>query len=152
MRMFLSILSAIFLVLVLSGCDAVSGKSSGAAREDATSKTGYYIPHDLEDALLEVDRIMGEKGRSEVREVKSNYEMAAYHLGLGMWIRNNWGLRAGSQLSHYFNRIGIENADDMSGIILDSYWRRLHDKPLDLEGQVRRYQDYWKKMKAHPGG
>ena len=35
--------------------------------------------------------------------------------------------------------------DDMSGIILDSFWRHLNQKPIKLDEQVKYYQDYWKK-------
>lgn len=31
----------------------------------------------------------------------------------------------------------------MSGIILTSYWRHLHNQPIDLETQVSFYVDYW---------
>jgi hypothetical protein len=78
--------------------------------------------------------------------------MADYHFGLGMWIRNNWGLWGGSRLSQYFNRLGIHHPDDMSGIILDSYWRKIHGKPIDLDGQVRCHRDFWEKAKTNEGG
>lgn len=74
--------------------------------------------------------------------------MVRYHHGLGMWMRNEWGLWGGSRLAAYFNGIGIYHPDDMSAIILDSYWRKLHGKPIDLESQVKRYQEYWQKVKG----
>ena len=65
-------------------------------------------------------------------------------------MRNYW-LRHHSRLGQYFRQLGIDEYDDMSGIILDSYWRQLHGKPIDLNGQVRYYQDYWKKEKSNEG-
>ena len=41
-----------------------------------------------------------------------------YHLGFGMWMRNNWGLWKSSRLSRYFNSLGVYHPDDMTGIIL----------------------------------
>jgi hypothetical protein len=77
---------------------------------------------------------------------------SAYHHTLGRWIRNNWGLWSGeSKLAEWFKSLGIEHADDMSGIVLDSFWRHLHDKPLDVEGQVAHYQAHWARMKAAEG-
>jgi hypothetical protein len=77
------------------------------------------------------------------------------HFGLGLWMRNTWELWGGSRLSRYFNSLGIQHADDMSGIILTSYYRYLSKKDIDLEGQVQYYQNYWRVMriptrKEHP--
>jgi hypothetical protein len=65
-----------------------------------------------------------------------------------MWLRNNWGLWKGSRLSKWFNEKGIQAPDDMSGIILDSFWRHLNGKPLKLDEQIKYYQDYWKMIEA----
>jgi hypothetical protein len=146
MRTFISILVAASLAVLLSAC-----ATTGSPRKDATSKTGYYIPRDLDDALVELDRIMGTKGHEEVIRATED-GMIEYHHGLGTWLRNNWGLWGGSRLSEYFHQLGIRHPDDMSGIIFDSYWRKLHDRPIDLEGQVRYYQDYWKSQKTNEGG
>jgi peroxiredoxin len=64
-----------------------------------------------------------------------------YHLTLGLWIRNNW-IRAegGGRLFEFFHDMGINNPDDMSGIILTSLWRDLHSQPLRVEDQVREYK------------
>jgi hypothetical protein len=51
-------------------------------------------------------------------------------------------------LAKWFNRHGIVHPDDMSGIILTSYWRRLNGKPIALASQVKYFQDYWKESKA----
>jgi hypothetical protein len=118
--------------------------SYGQPKKDPNSTTGYYIPENLEDAIIEIDRMMGKTGHLETLN-RPEEDMCMLHHGTGMWLRNNWGLWQGSRLANYFNSIGITHADDMSGIILDSYWRTLHDEPLDIEGQVKFYQDFWAK-------
>lgn len=142
MRSF-TILFAALAVLFLSACASMNRQT----RHHGATETGEYIPRDLDDALAELDRIMGAEGRDEVMKATQD-EMSKYHFGIGVWLRNNW-LRGESRLSEYFRQLGIQHRDDMSGIILDSYWRKLHGKPIDLEGQVRHYQDYWKKEKAN---
>lgn len=117
--------------------------SYGAPRKDPYSSTGYYIPEDLDDALIEVDRIMGITGTLETLSRSESY-MCIYHHGFGVWLRNNWGLWGETRLVEYFNRLGITHADDMSSIILVSYWRKLHNVPLDLSDQIKMYQEYWK--------
>jgi hypothetical protein len=151
MRAPTAILASVLLVILFAACKDTSVKSSGEPRKEASSPTGYYIPRDLDDAMIEVDRVMGAKGRQDVMKATED-GMIEYHMGLGMWMRNNWGLWKGLRLAQYFNQLGIHHPDDMSGIILGSYWRKVHGKPIDPDGQVRQYQDYWKKMKTNEGG
>jgi hypothetical protein len=144
MRKLVSMIAAASLALLLSACTTVD-----EPRNDASRTTGH-IPPDLDGALLELDQIMGRKGRAEVMRIKEK-GMIEYHHGLGTWLRNNW-LRGESPLKEYFRQLGIHHRDDMSGIILDSYWRKLHNRPIDLEGQVRSYQNYWKNQETNGGG
>ena len=64
-----------------------------------------------------------------------------------MWIRNSWKLWSRGKLSKYFNSIGVFHPDDMSGIILTSYYRHLKGQDRELEKQVKYYQDFWKESK-----
>lgn len=98
-----------------------------------------YVPKDLDDALDQLDRIMGEERRAEVLKIEEDGLLFNY-MGLGAGLRKDWGLWAESRLAQYFNRVGIEHPDYMLAIILCSYWRKVHGKPIDLEGQVREYQ------------
>jgi len=111
---------------------------------EASAAKQMYVPKDLDDALKQLDLLLGDMGRAEVQRAKES-DMIQYHMGLGLWMRNNWGLWAGSRLAQYFNQIGIRHPDDMTGIIFDSYWRRLHGRDIDLDAQVYRYQKYWKR-------
>ena len=70
------------------------------------------------------------------------------HHGLGMYLRNQWGLWSGSRLADYFHEMGIHHPDDMSGIILDSYVRHLRGDPFSVHAKVREYQEYWAKFRA----
>jgi hypothetical protein len=56
---------------------------------------------------------------------------------MGLTIRNCWGLWGHSRLAKYFNELGIDHPDDMSGIILTSLWRELNHLPMDLAGQIQ---------------
>jgi hypothetical protein len=135
---------AVGLIAVCTGGYLLYRGNYGEPREDPGSKTGFYIPSDLDDALGEVDRIMGRRGRNQVLSLRTEDDMIGeFHFGLGQWMRNNWGLWGGSRLSNYFNDLGVHHPDDMSDIILDSYWRKLHDQPIDLDGQVLYYKQYW---------
>ena len=65
-------------------------------------------------------------------------------MGLGMWIRNNWGLWKRKKLADYFNTIGVYHPDDMSGIILTSYYRELNGENWKVDNQVENYKLFWK--------
>ena len=110
--------------------------------KDKTSPTGVYIPKDLEECFRELETMLPP---SLIMRIKLGPEgnMIKYHHGLGMWIRNYWGLWQGSRLATYFNDLGIFHPDDMSGIILDSFWRHLNDSPTKLQEQIELYKRYW---------
>ncbi len=54
-----------------------------------------------------------------------------------LWIREHWGLSTDGPLKHDLVSAGLERPADMSDAVLRSFWRRLHGRPIDLDGQVR---------------
>lgn len=108
--------------------------------KDPDSPTGIYIPATLDEAISEFDRTVPACAVPKILDAGPD----TFHLSLGMWIRNNWGLWHGSRLAQHFNAMGIDHPDDMSGIILTSYWRRLKNRPINLKEQVALYQAYWR--------
>ena len=94
-------------------------------------------------------------------EMKEKRALAASHMGLGRWIRNNLGLWADCQkepaeerapLVRWFNKKGIYHPDDMSGIILTSWHRQLNGKKKKIKKQVKRYRTYWEKENPKVNG
>lgn len=63
----------------------------------------------------------------------------------GMAIRNSWGLWSGSELAQWFYTKNIYHADDMSGIISDSYQRHIKGEPRELDKQIEKYHKHWEK-------
>jgi hypothetical protein len=110
---------------------------------DPNSATEIYIPKDIEDAFKELDRMLTREFRDYFAKCPIS-DTLKYHFGLGMWLRNNWGMWSGDRLASYFASIGIFHPDDMSGIILDSYWRYLNRTDICLQEQVEVYQEYWR--------
>ena len=68
---------------------------------------------------------------------------------MGQWLRNNWGLWSGSRLKEWFEDRGIFHTDDMSAIILTSFWREVNGEPIKLDEQIKSYQDYWKEKNVN---
>ena len=84
----------------------------------------------------------------KVLKMSEDQAIGTLHFTTGMNLRNTWGLWSEeSPLYKYFKNLGIFHADDMSGIILTSVHRKMNNKPIKLEEQIKYYQDYWKKYK-----
>lgn len=91
-------------------------------RFDADSINGVYIPRNLEDCFIQLDSLLSSADKEIIKNLPSSAETIKYHYGLGMWIRNNWGLWGGSRLQQYFTNKKIYHPDSMSGIILQYYY------------------------------
>lgn len=104
------------------------------------------IPTNLEECFEELKSMLPIE--DQIAIIKMENGPIRLHHGLGQWIRNNWKLwEKDSVLTKYFQTLGLHHADDMSGLILDSFWHHLRNEPLDIEGQVKHYQDFWEKNK-----
>ena len=77
-----------------------------APTPDPLSPTGVYIPSDIQDCFRELDKMLAVSVRDEIRKNDED-DLSRYHFGLGMWIRNNWGLWIEeSRLKQYFDSLG----------------------------------------------
>jgi hypothetical protein len=100
---------------------------------------GVYIPASLSECFLELDKQLSEIDKKEMKALPKRSDMIRYHLGLGTWMRNNWGLWGGSRLSKYFNDKGVFHPEEISSVILYHYHDWLNDK-----------QDTWKEWENRP--
>ncbi|MEO0574362.1 MAG: DUF6794 domain-containing protein [Pseudomonadota bacterium] len=93
------------------------------------------VPTTVDEAIVALDLVLSDEDKAAIRANKED-EMYQYHFGLGMWIRNSWGLWRHSELANFLYEKGLHHPDDMSSVILDSYWRHLNDRPIDLDAQI----------------
>jgi len=134
-------------ILFLSGCKTTENPSTLAKPESPEQRQEkVYVPKNLDDCFVQLEKIL-KSGDIEKMRSGTEEDMVKYHHGFGTWMRNDWGLWGGSRLAKWFNTQGIRHPDDMSGIILDSFWRHLNNKPIKLDEQVKYYQDYWKEIR-----
>lgn len=79
---------------------------------------GKYIPSNLVDCFIELDKILSQKDLKYIRKNGTD----GLHMTLGMFIRNRWQLWGGSRLKKYFIDMGGPmHPDSMSGVILNYY-------------------------------
>lgn len=119
----------IILIILLFASSPIFGQTD--------SKKENYKPVNLEEAVEQLKIIHHDTTKQKIIEMREDEFMVGAHMGLGMWMRNNWGLWKGKELAKYFNTIGIYHPDDMSGIILTSYYRELHDQEWKVDEQVK---------------
>lgn len=118
-------------------------KKEDEVRFTTDSLRGVYIPKDLNDCFVQIDKFWHDSTKVKVKNWTEDEFSAKAHFGFGRWMRNNWQLWGGSRLKEYFKNKDIHHPDDMSGIILDSYHRYLNNKEIDLEKQITFYKNYW---------
>lgn len=98
-----------------------------------------YIPKNLGESFIELDKFVPEVQQNDMKALKDGKGMIEYHFGLGMWMRNNWGLWGGSRLQKYFTDRGTAHPDDMSSVVLFYYWHWL-----------RGDKEKWKEWEKNP--
>ncbi len=104
------------------------------------------IPKDLYDSIDALDDMFSTDELTLVTECDDEEDfMASCHHSTGRQLRNKWKLwyPEESELARWFNSIGIHHADDMSGIILTSFYRAYLGKPIKLDKQVEYCKKYW---------
>jgi hypothetical protein len=97
-------------------------------------------PTNLDEALLQLPNLLGTEDLTIFQETPEEYIPIYFHHGLGRYLRNNWELWHGSPLAQYFHDLGVSHPDDMSSVILLSFYRKLHGKPILLEQQIERHR------------
>lgn len=119
------------------------------AKEDSVRFTtdslrGVFIPKNLDDCFKQIDSFWDDSTKVMVKQWTEDEFIGRAHFSFGMWMRNNWQLWGGSRLSKYFNDLGVYHPDDMSGIILNSYYRYLTGNEINLQQQLNYINAYWK--------
>lgn len=111
----------------------------------------FYVPADLEDAHRELARLLDPADLERMR-LATERDMVNLHRSLGAWLRHHWGFFRGSPLATHLHRLGLFHPDDMSGLVLDTFWCGLHGLPLRVAERVSQAQAYWRAMAKPIGG
>lgn len=103
----------------------------------AQERDKVYIPKNLADCHRTLDTLLSDSTQQRILSMTEKEFKSGAHFGLGMWMRNNWGLWRGSRLQYYFEKKGLYHPDDMSGLILTTYWRYKHGQPLGVKKEIK---------------
>ncbi|MEL5995991.1 DUF6794 domain-containing protein [Hymenobacter segetis] len=133
------------LALLLLAC-FLAATALGQPLSKADQK---YQPRTLEAAVGQLQKIHSDSLKQRIIAQTEAEFIARAHFGVGMWMRNNWGLWRGGPLAQHFHTLGIYHPDDMSGVILTCYYRTLRGQDWQLDQQVQFYRDYWQAAAVH---
>lgn len=97
---------------------------------------GVYIPKDLGEAFVQLDRLSEKADRKKFANLSERQAATVPFFGLGRWISHNWGFYGGSRLTVYLNQLNLHHPDDMTRFLLVMYHRYLNKKPLDPQPVV----------------
>lgn len=114
------------------------------------------LPATLEEAI-DILKTFNSKFLPEIKTMSEEAFIVDCHFSLGMFLRNVWFLwwheghgckewpKEKPKLNEWLNSKGIVHADDMSSIILISFYRSVCGLDINLEEQINKYKEHWKK-------
>jgi hypothetical protein len=133
--------SLVFLSLSIV-CAQEGAGNKGKPREEQQK-----IPTTLAEAHVELERIFSSEELAKIDAMPSEDGMIQYHMPFGTGLRNRWGLWRGSPLAKHMEALGFTHPDDMSGVILETFWCKRHGQDFRLEERAEHYKAYWEAAK-----
>lgn len=98
--------------------------------------SGQYIPKDIFDAFVELNKLTDADSRSKFMSMSENDAARKLYFSLGRWITTNWGLYDGSRLGQYLRESGVSFPEDQAMAIIVCWHRSLNKKDINFK-QVR---------------
>lgn len=101
-------------------------------------------PGNLQQCFECLDILLSNEDKEFFKQNTENEVITRTHHTLGRKIRNDWGLwDSNSILYKHIKNMGLEHPDDMSGLIIKSYYRIKNNLPLNIEINIKKCQKYW---------
>ena len=97
-------------------------------------------PKNLTECLQMLDKNLKTEDKDYIKTLTEDEFFMESHFTIGMGIRNEWIRSGNPELVTFFLDQGIKHPDDMSAMILTSYYRHILGKEIDFEGQIAEYK------------
>lgn len=104
------------------------------------------VPNTLEEAFVFLNTRLTTQEKEHFRKTSEQEAVTSAHMGLGMYIRNEWFRSGSSALPSWLRGLGARHIDDMTAMILTSYWRHLNGRPIQIEQQGTCYRKWWEEQ------
>jgi hypothetical protein len=108
------------IALALTGTAALAQKATPEAAP-ADEALAACAPPTLSEAVVCLDTHLPASHRDQLLATP-HADLIKHHFGLGLWIRNNWGLWGGGPLADDMRRLDISHPDSMSQAVIEAYW------------------------------
>lgn len=96
-------------------------------------------PKNISEAVWQINDVLTEDQKMVVRSVSEQDFMEGTSSALGKWIQQEWlydknaaGARLPSELKKYMIELGVKNDNNMSFVILKTFYRWFHGQELEL--------------------
>ncbi|MBK9107802.1 MAG: hypothetical protein IPM92_05320 [Saprospiraceae bacterium] len=106
-----------------------------------------YIPKDIPDAMLELDKLTENKMALGLLEANEDTVASKLHFSLGRWMQIHWGLGEGSRLMEHLKSKGLSFPDDMMDLLIRSWYRHLNGQVISEDALIQGYVQ--KRKKEH---
>ena len=93
-------------------------------------------PKNLTECIQMLDKTLKKEDKEYIKTLTEEEFLMESHFTIGMGIRNEWIRGGNPELVKFFLEKGVKHPDDMSAMILTSYYRYLLGKEIDFEGQI----------------
>jgi len=98
-------------------------------------------PKNLTECIQMLDKNLKKQDKEYLKTLTEDEFFMESHFTIGMGIRNEWIRSGNPELVTFFLDQGVKHPDDMSAMILTSYYRHLLGKEIDFEGQIEKYNE-----------
>ena len=98
-------------------------------------------PKNLTECIQMLDKNLKKEDKDYIKTLTEDEFFMESHFTIGMGIRNEWIRSGNPELVTFFLDQGVKHLDDMSAMILTSYYRHLLGKEIDFEGQIAEYKN-----------
>ena len=97
-------------------------------------------PKNLTECIQMLDKNLKKEDKDYIKTLSEDEFFMESHFTIGMGIRNEWIRSGNPELVTFFLDQGVKHPDDMSAMILTSYYRHLLGKEIDIEVQISAYK------------
>lgn len=104
-----------------------------------TRLNGVYIPKDIPDAMLELDRLSPSDAVQKFKSAPEDVVAKKLHFGLGRWMSVNWSFVPGSRFSKVLNELGLIYEEEKINFVLRMYHRHLNGNNLLIKNTAAEY-------------
>ncbi|MDR1389580.1 MAG: hypothetical protein LBJ31_06340 [Treponema sp.] len=94
------------------------------------------MPLTLNDCYIAMNDLLSDEIKMDIK-ISSVDNLITYHMGLGMWIRNNWIRQTNRRITKLFLDGGVRHPDDMSQAIIIGYHYYLNGISKSIEELIK---------------